>query len=144
MYTGVYIICKMEQDNLFYYSLEHNFTYVSPLPPPLAFFFFFTFCYQYFRTEMEPPQPAPQSSHQAPAMMTFKQFLNAQDDNIGDEEAFHKYQEYKLEFRKTQMSDFFQQHKEEEWYVTIYLSSLEINQTRIFISLCRLCFLQTD
>ena len=50
-------------------------------------------------------------------MMTFKQFLNAQDDNISDEDAFKKYQEYKLEFRKTQMSDFFQQHKEEEWYV---------------------------
>lgn len=57
-----------------------------------------------------------QTNH-APAMMTFKQFLNAQDDNISDEDAFKKYQEYKLEFRKTQMSDFFQQHKEEEWYV---------------------------
>ena len=65
---------------------------------------------------MEQQAQAPQGSH-APAMMTFKQFLNAQDDNIGDEEAFKKYQEYKLEFRKTQMSDFFQQHKEEEWYV---------------------------
>ena len=67
---------------------------------------------------MEQQQQAPQGN-QAPAMMTFKQFLNAQDDNIGDEEAFKKYQEYKLEFRKTQMSDFFQQHKEEEWYVHI-------------------------
>ena len=66
---------------------------------------------------MEQQPQAPQGNHQAPAMMTFKQFLNAQDDNIGDEEAFKKYQEYKLEFRKTQMSDFFQQHKEEEWYV---------------------------
>lgn len=68
-----------------------------------------------FRPDVEPPQ-GPQGGHHAPAMMTFKQFLNAQDDNIGDEEAFNKYQEYKLEFRKTQMSDFFQQHKGEEWY----------------------------
>ena len=55
--------------------------------------------------------------NQVPAMMTFKQFLNAQDDNIDDTEAVQKYKEYKLEFRKTQTSDFFQQHKDEEWCV---------------------------
>ncbi|KAK3699552.1 hypothetical protein QZH41_003926 [Actinostola sp. cb2023] len=53
---------------------------------------------------------------QGPVMLTFKQFLNAQDDNIDDMEAVKKYQEYKLEFRKTQLGDFFQQHKEEEWF----------------------------
>lgn len=74
-------------------------------------------CYdRYFRPDVDQQPQLPQTNH-APAMMTFKQFLNAQDDNISDEEAFKKYQEYKLEFRKTQMSDFFQQHKEEEWYV---------------------------
>ena len=72
--------------------------------------------YYFFRPDVDQQSQASQGNH-APAMMTFKQFLNAQDDNIGDEEAFNKYQEYKLEFRKTQMSDFFQQHKEEEWYV---------------------------
>nr|XP_058954970.1 serrate RNA effector molecule homolog B-like isoform X2 [Pocillopora verrucosa] len=66
------------------------------------------------RVEVE-QQPHPQASP-GPAMMTFKQFLNAQDDNIGDEEAFRKYQEYKMEFRKTQINDFFLQHKEEEWF----------------------------
>ena len=70
----------------------------------------------YFRPDVDQQPQVPQTNH-APAMMTFKQFLNAQDDNISDEDAFKKYQEYKLEFRKTQMSDFFQQHKEEEWYV---------------------------
>lgn len=50
-------------------------------------------------------------------MLSFKQFLNAQEDDIEDMEAVKKYQEYKLEFRKTQLGDFFQQHKEEEWYV---------------------------
>lgn len=69
----------------------------------------------HIRVEVE-QQPHPQASP-GPAMMTFKQFLNAQDDNIGDEEAFRKYQEYKMEFRKTQINDFFLQHKEEEWYV---------------------------
>ena len=72
--------------------------------------------YAVFRPDLDQQQQQQGPPHHAPAMMTFKQFLNAQDDNIGDEEAVKKYQEYKLEFRKTQMSDFFQQHKEEEWY----------------------------
>ena len=52
-------------------------------------------------------------------MLTFKQFLNTQSDDIEDMEAVRKYQEYKLEFRKTQIADFFTSHKEEEWYVYI-------------------------
>ena len=50
-------------------------------------------------------------------MLTFKQFLNSQADDIEDMEAVRKYQEYKLEFRKTQIATFFTSHKEEEWYV---------------------------
>jgi len=57
-------------------------------------------CYdRYFRPDVDQQPQLPQTNH-APAMMTFKQFLNAQDDNISDQEAFKKYQEYKLEFRK--------------------------------------------
>ena len=50
-------------------------------------------------------------------MLTFKQFLNSQADDIEDMEAVRKYQEYKLEFRKTQIVTFFTSHKDEEWYV---------------------------
>jgi len=50
-----------------------------------------------------------------PAMMTFKQFLSSQDDNITDEEAIKKFGDYKVEFRKQQINEFFVQHKEEEW-----------------------------
>lgn len=50
-----------------------------------------------------------------PAMMTFKQFLSEQDDNISDEDAIKKFNEYKLDFKKQQISEFFLQHKEEEW-----------------------------
>lgn len=78
--------------------------------------------FRIFRPDVEQQPQGPQ----APAMMTFKQFLNAQDDNISDEEAFKKYQEYKLEYRKTQMSDFFQQHKEEEWYVVNLIRDYQI------------------
>ena len=50
-----------------------------------------------------------------PPMMTFKQFLSQQDDNINDQDAIKKYNEYKVEFRSQQISDFFLAHKEEEW-----------------------------
>ena len=48
-------------------------------------------------------------------MMTFKSFLAQQDDNIMDEEAIRKFNEYKLDFKKQQINEFFLQHKEEEW-----------------------------
>ena len=39
-----------------------------------------------------------------------------QDDSITDEEALAKYGEYKLEFRRQQLNEFFVSHKEEEWF----------------------------
>ncbi|XP_031555255.1 serrate RNA effector molecule homolog isoform X2 [Actinia tenebrosa] len=65
--------------------------------------------------QMRPDAPHPDVPS-GPSMLSFKQFLNAQEDDIEDTEAVRKYQEYKLEFRKTQLGDFFQQHKEEEWF----------------------------
>jgi hypothetical protein len=50
-----------------------------------------------------------------PPMMSFKQFLSSQDDNITDEEAIKKYNEYKVDFKKQQINEFFLAHKEEEW-----------------------------
>lgn len=48
-------------------------------------------------------------------MMTFKQFLGSQDDGIDDQEAVRKYNEYKMDFRRQQLNEFFINHKEEEW-----------------------------
>lgn len=48
-------------------------------------------------------------------MLSLKVFLQSQDDNISDEEAIRKYNEYKLEFRRQQLNEFFVAHKEEEW-----------------------------
>merc|ERR1719284_2157625 len=50
------------------------------------------------------------------AMMSFKSFLQTQDDQISDEEAIKKYAEYKLEFKRQQLNEFFVTHKEEEWF----------------------------
>ena len=51
-----------------------------------------------------------------PPMLTFKLFLTQQDDTIGEEEAIKKYNEYKLDFKRQQISEFFLSHKEEEWW----------------------------
>ena len=50
-----------------------------------------------------------------PVMMTFKAFLGTQDDSISDEDAVKKYAEYKLEFKRQQLNEFFVTHKDEEW-----------------------------
>nr|CAD7451805.1 unnamed protein product [Timema tahoe] len=49
-----------------------------------------------------------------PPMMSFKAFLQTQDDNITDDEAIRKYNEYKLEFKRQQLNEFFMAHKDEE------------------------------
>ena len=50
-------------------------------------------------------------------MMTFKAYLASQDDHITDDEAMKRYNDYKNDFRKQQLNEFFVQHKDEEWYV---------------------------
>lgn len=55
-----------------------------------------------------------------PAMMSFKAFLQSQDDTITDEEAMAKYNEYKLEFKRQQLNEFFVAHKDEEWFKIKY------------------------
>ncbi|XP_054156484.1 serrate RNA effector molecule homolog [Oppia nitens] len=55
-----------------------------------------------------------------PAMMTFKHFLGTQDDGIDDQIAVKKYNEYKLDFKKRQILEFFNAHKDEEWFRSKY------------------------
>lgn len=50
-----------------------------------------------------------------PVMLTLKQFLATQDDSISDSDAITKYNEYKVEFRRQQLNEFFVAHKDEEW-----------------------------
>eukprot|EP00795_Rhopilema_esculentum_P008248 gene8248-14194_t len=59
-------------------------------------------------------------SSQPPKMMTFKSFLIAQEENIDEMEAVRRFQEYKTEFKRTQLSDFFVTHKDEEWFKNKY------------------------
>lgn len=55
-----------------------------------------------------------------PPLLSFKHFLQQQDDNISDEDAIKKYNDYKIEFKKTQINNFFLEHKEEEWFKSRY------------------------
>ena len=55
-----------------------------------------------------------------PPFLSFKLFLQQQDDNISDEDAIKKYNDYKTEFKKTQINNFFLEHKEEDWFKLRY------------------------
>jgi len=55
-----------------------------------------------------------------PVMMSFKAFLETQDDYITDEEALLKYGEYKLEFKRQKLNEFFVSHKGQEWFRVKY------------------------
>ncbi|KAH0626042.1 hypothetical protein JD844_000745 [Phrynosoma platyrhinos] len=55
-----------------------------------------------------------------PVMKTFKEFLLSLDDSIDETEAVKRYNDYKLDFRRQQMQDFFLAHKDEEWFRSKY------------------------
>jgi len=87
----------------------HHDPYHAPLPfhgPPAGM-------------PRETPPPVSDMPTQ-PAMMTLKQFLATQDDSISDQEAITKYNEYKVEFRRQQLNEFFVAHKDEEWFKIKY------------------------
>uniref|UniRef100_H2Z9S1 Arsenite-resistance protein 2 homolog n=1 Tax=Ciona savignyi TaxID=51511 RepID=H2Z9S1_CIOSA len=54
-----------------------------------------------------------------PKMLTFKQWLHNQKDDITDEEAVKNYTEYKVN-RRQQLQEFFIAHKDEEWFKEKY------------------------
>jgi len=46
--------------------------------------------------------------------------LQQQDDTISEEDAIRKYNDYKTDFKKTQINNFFLEHKEEDWFKQRY------------------------
>ncbi|XP_077171282.1 serrate RNA effector molecule homolog isoform X2 [Paroedura picta] len=55
-----------------------------------------------------------------PVMKSFKEFLLSLDDSVDETEAVKRYNDYKLDFRRQQMQDFFLAHKDEEWFQSKY------------------------
>lgn len=68
-----------------------------------------------FDHSLGPEQPQNPDLQTQPAMLTLKQFLATQDDSISDSDAIEKYNEYKSEFKRQQLNEFFVAHKDEEW-----------------------------
>nr|CAJ83985.1 arsenate resistance protein (ars2) [Xenopus tropicalis] len=50
----------------------------------------------------------------APIMKTFKEFLLSLEDSVDETEAVKRYNDYKIDFRRQQMQEFFLAHKDEE------------------------------
>ncbi|XP_014677662.1 PREDICTED: serrate RNA effector molecule homolog [Priapulus caudatus] len=65
------------------------------------------------------PQREMGDSSQIP-LMSFKQFVLAQEDDVDDEIAVQRYKDYKIEHRRQQLSEFFVAHKDEEWFKVKY------------------------
>ncbi|KAM9827766.1 serrate RNA effector molecule homolog B-like [Neosynchiropus ocellatus] len=55
-----------------------------------------------------------------PTMRSFKEFLLSMEDSVDETEAVKRYNQYKLDFRRQQLQDFFLQHKEQEWFRSKY------------------------
>ncbi|KAM8835951.1 serrate RNA effector molecule homolog isoform 1-T1 [Synchiropus picturatus] len=53
-------------------------------------------------------------------MKSFKEFLVSLDDSVDETEAVKRYNEYKIDFRRQQMQEFFLAHKDEEWFRSKY------------------------
>ena len=60
--------------------------------------------------EQDPTSPAVPT-----AMLSFKQWLAEQTDDIAEDDAVVRYGTYKVEFKRSQLSTFFEAHKDEEW-----------------------------
>ncbi|XP_030921109.1 serrate RNA effector molecule homolog [Geospiza fortis] len=52
-----------------------------------------------------------------PVMKSFKEFLLSLDDAVDETGGRERYNDYKLDFRRQQLQEFFLAHKDEEWYV---------------------------
>ncbi|XP_074555090.1 serrate RNA effector molecule homolog isoform X2 [Halichoeres trimaculatus] len=60
------------------------------------------------------PPPGP------PVMRSFKEFLLNMEDSVDETESVKRYNQYKLDFRRQQLQDFFLQHKDQEWFRSKY------------------------
>jgi hypothetical protein len=70
--------------------------------------------------QQPPPPPHKESSDGHPHMLSFKAWLSTQDDQISDQDALSKYADYKKEFKRQQLNEFFVAHREEEWFRNKY------------------------
>lgn len=63
-------------------------------------------------------QPHPEDDGKR--LMSFKEFILAQSNDINEQEALARYSDYKTEFTRRQIDKFFKEHQEEEWFRNKY------------------------
>lgn len=67
------------------------------------------------------PKPGAMIDHSAPIVKTFKQWVNVTDDEyITPEKAENGYKDYMLKERRLHIANFFEAHKDEEWFRQLY------------------------
>jgi len=97
-----------------------------------------------FDTSLDNNASSRQEEPTQPLMLNFKQFMNNLDDSIDHIEATTKYNNYKIEFKKKQLTEFFNAHKEEEWFRLKYHPEDSIKRKkklRDFLVSRRECFI---
>ncbi len=52
--------------------------------------------------------------------MCLQEFLLNMEDSVDETESVKRYNQYKLDFRRQQLQDFFLQHKDQEWFRSKY------------------------
>lgn len=53
-------------------------------------------------------------------LLSFKEFILSQSNDINEQEALARYSDYKTEFTRRQIDKFFKEHQEEEWFRNKY------------------------
>ena len=67
---------------------------------------------------MMPGPPHPEEDGKR--LMSFKEFIVNQSNDINEQEALTRYGEYKTDFTRRQIDKFFKEHQEEEWFRNKY------------------------
>lgn len=85
---------------------------------------------QYSGSIAKRPRLGPRGPHLVPGnphaeddgkrLMSFKEFILSQSNDINEQEALARYTDYKTEFTRRQIDKFFKEHQEEEWFRTKY------------------------
>lgn len=53
-------------------------------------------------------------------LVLVQEFLLNMEDSVDETESVKRYNQYKLDFRRQQLQDFFLQHKDQEWFRSKY------------------------
>lgn len=62
----------------------------------------------------------PHGDEDGNGMLSFKEFVDKQSDDINELDALDKYRDYKMDFIRKRIAKFFKEHQEEEWFRNKY------------------------